>query len=90
MSDRDRGRGHGGFHGGVRPPQGVPASRYNQSNDVMNDINRAGPPGAASTYPLPAGASVDAQASYNVMDGMALHIVYLFELSHMECLLGPK
>ena len=46
--------------------------------------------GSRVSYPLLAGASGDAQASYNVMDGMALHIVYLFELSHMECLLGLK
>ena len=48
MSDRDRGRGHGGFHGGVRPPRGVPAYGYNQSNGITTYIDRAGPPGPAS------------------------------------------
>ena len=48
MSDRDRGRGHGGFHGGVRPPRGVPAYGYNQSNGITTYIDRAGPPGTAS------------------------------------------
>ena len=48
MSDRDRGRGHGGFPGGVRPPRSVPAYGYNQSNSITTYINRAGPPGTAS------------------------------------------
>ena len=48
MSDRDRGRGHGGFHGGVRPPRGVPAYGYIQSNGNTTYIDRAGPPGPAS------------------------------------------
>ena len=48
MSDRDRGRGHGGFHGGGRPPRSVPTYEYNQSYGNTNYINRAGPPGPAS------------------------------------------
>ena len=48
MSDRDRGRGHGGFHGGVRPPRGVPPYGYNQSNGIITYIDRAEPAGTAS------------------------------------------
>ena len=48
MSDRDRGRGHGGFHGGGRPPRGVPAYGYSQFNGVITYINRAEPAGTAS------------------------------------------
>ena len=48
MSDRDRGRGHGGFPGGVRPPRSVPAYGYNQSNGITTYIDRAGSPGTAS------------------------------------------
>ena len=48
MSDRDRGRDHGGLHGGGRPPRGVPAYGYNQSDGIITYIDLAEPAGTAS------------------------------------------